>query len=384
MLSKIIKFNIYLIAFSLPLYLVRFKVAWIPFNLSEILIYALFLLWLISRPKLREIFKNRIFAPVLILFIGLTLSTLFSNNIFTSAGIWKGWFLAPMLFFLVLIDSLKSKKEIRNVITALVFSGAIVASIALCYWLDNDLTYDGRLRGFYLSANFLAMYLSPLLVLSLYLFSCFKKGISRTLLLIASALMFFVIYLTYSYGALLGLLGAFVFLLLTQFRTRKFLSAFLFFLIISAFLFQVSSFKFQGFLDFSYPSIKSRLVIWQSAWEVLKDNSLIGIGPGMFQKYYLEYQPRFELYPEWAVPQPHNLFLAFWLQTGLLGLIGFIWLLVVFFKKNKPNFLGLILMAAMIYILIHGLVDTTYWKNDLAVIFWVIIALGYRAGRLFG
>ncbi len=341
-----------------------------------------FFLWLLTKPNLRGIFKNKIFAPILILFIGLTLSTLFSSDIFTSAGIWKGWFLVPMLFFLVLIDSLKSKKEIRNIIIALVFSGAVVASIALCYWLDNDLTYDGRLKGFYLSANFLAMYLSPILILSLYLFSCFKKGILRTLLLIASALMFFVIYLTYSYGALLGLLGAFVFLFFAQIKKRKLLSLLLLLLIVLAFAFQLGSYKFKGFADFSYPSIKSRLVIWQSAWAILKDQPLIGIGPGMFQKYYLEYQPRFPLYPEWAVPQPHNIFLAFWLQAGILGLIGFVWLLVIFFKKNKPNFLDFVLMAAMVAILIHGLFDTTYWKNDLAVVFWVIIALGYRAGRL--
>ena len=27
----------------------------------------------------------------------------------------------------------------------------------------------------------------------------------------------------------------------------------------------------------------------------------------------------------------------------------------------------------MIYILVHGLVDTTYWRNDLAFLFWAII-----------
>jgi hypothetical protein len=27
------------------------------------------------------------------------------------------------------------------------------------------------------------------------------------------------------------------------------------------------------------------------------------------------------------------------------------------------------------YILVHGLVDTTYWKNDLAVMFWIIIGM---------
>ena len=149
--------------------------------------------------------------------------------------------------------------------------------------------------------------------------------------------------------------------------------------------------KFQGFVDLSYPSLKSRLVIWQSAWEITKDHSLIGIGPGMFQEYYLDYQPRFKPYLEWAVPQPHNVFLAFWLQTGLIGLIGLIWLLIVFFRNcikylkvsdSKIKILNFILLSVMAYILIHGLIDTTYWKNDLSVMFWLITALSYRVGHL--
>ena len=32
-------------------------------------------------------------------------------------------------------------------------------------------------------------------------------------------------------------------------------------------------------------------------------------------------------------------------------------------------------MAALSAILIHGLVDTPYFKNDLSIIFWVLIAL---------
>jgi len=93
----------------------------------------------------------------------------------------------------------------------------------------------------------------------------------------------------------------------------------------------------------------------------------------------------FEPYPEWAVPQPHNIFLAFWLQTGLIGLVGFIWLIIIIiFLNYKPKILSFILLYAIIYILIHGLVDTTYWKNDLSVIFWVIIALNYKADCLSG
>ncbi len=32
-------------------------------------------------------------------------------------------------------------------------------------------------------------------------------------------------------------------------------------------------------------------------------------------------------------------------------------------------------MAAMVVIVIHGLVDTPYFKNDLAILFWLIIGL---------
>ena len=380
MIKKIVQIGIYLIVFSLPLYLIRFEIGWVPFNLLEILIYLLFLFWLLTKPKLKEIFKEKeFFYPILILFIGLTISTLFSNDIFISAGIWKGWFLAPLFFFLILIDSLKEKKEIKNIILSLTFSGLIVACISLFYYLTHNLTYDGRLRGFYLSANFLAMYLSPILILSLALYSSLKKRSLRILLFITQLIIFFVIYLTYSYGALIGLLGASLILL---FKRKKIFSLILLFLIISSFFFQFSSYKFQGMVNFSYPSIESRLAIWQSVWSIIKDHSLIGIGPGMFQEYYLNYQFKFEPYPEWAVPQPHNIFLAFWLQTGIIGLIGFIWLLFVFFKKNKPSFLDLILIASMVYILIHGLIDTTYWKNDLALIFWLIIALKNKEGRL--
>lgn len=142
-------------------------------------------------------------------------------------------------------------------------------------------------------------------------------------------------------------------------------------------------------------------MIWQAALKIGQDHWLLGIGPGLFQKYYLDYQKYFPVpYLEWAVPQPQNLFLAWWLQTGLLGLMGFLWLLVNFFRwalaawrQKKPSFfplsgtsegrqpLALVLMAVMIYILAHGLVDTTYWKNDLALIFWVVMALSCVVSR---
>jgi len=36
----------------------------------------------------------------------------------------------------------------------------------------------------------------------------------------------------------------------------------------------------------------------------------------------------------------------------------------------------------MIVLLVHGLVDTPYFKNDLSVLFWLIIGLGIAEANL--
>ncbi|MBL7053203.1 MAG: O-antigen ligase family protein [Candidatus Portnoybacteria bacterium] len=384
MLQKINQFGIYLITFSLPFYLVRFKIGWVPTNLLELLIIGLFVIWLVQKYKLLtsdvDNFSFYPIFPIFLIFFGVTISTLFSSNLEISAGIWKSWFVIPLLFLFILINELKTKEQIRNVLITLFLSGIGVSLIALSYWFDNNLTYDGRLRAFYLSPNYLAMYLSPILILSFYLYFLVQKKALKFLLILGYLLLSFVIYLTYSYGAWLGLLGALFFLIFKQ-RRFRIISVFLL-LFVLFFIIQIPGQKFQSLLDFSYPSLESRIMIWQSAWEIIKDHPLNGIGPGMFQKYYLYYQAR--SYLEWAVPQPHNLFLAFWLQTGLIGLIGFIWLLKDFFKKIRfKQVFSSILIGVMIYILIHGLIDTPYWKNDLAVLFWLIIALSYKSDYLF-
>lgn len=398
MLQKIIHLNICLIIFLLPLYLVRFKISWIPVTLLELMIYGLFLLWLVQKMvALRPCLQNtdRMGVPILLIFLGVTIATLFSTDIQTSAGIWKGLFLVPLIFLVVLIDNLKNSKQVKQVMLALFLSGAGVSLIAFFYWLNKNLTYDGRLQAFYLSPNHLAMYLSPCLIIGLALWQFAKKRWQKIFLVTCYTLYAICLYLTYSFGAWLGMIVALIFIITASGQKKKvvfcLLTSLVILLVICVLFNQTTNQKLQSFLDFSYPSLKSRLVIWQSAWEIIKDHPLVGIGPGMFQKYYLDYQEKFKPYLEWAVPQPHNIFLAFWLQTGLLGFFGFLWLIAVFFRQTRrsqiPNtkyqILNTILVASMFYILIHGLVDTPYWKNDLAVVFWLIIALSYKASHLF-
>lgn len=390
MLQKFVNLLLYLVALLLPTYLVRFEIFSLPINLLELTIIVLLAAWLALKVNSDSFqFEGAaFFYPVFLIFIGLTLATLFSADLRTSAGIWKSWFIIPWFYLVVLVDSLSTKKQADKLLAALTLSGLGVALIALTYWFDGQLTYDGRLSAFYLSANHLAMYLSPILILSFYLYFRFKSSFLKILLLAGNCLLLLVIFLTYSYGAWLGLLAAFVFLLAVLWPKRSRLKeskiglvaiSLIFLVFILAVLSQIPSQKFQSLADLSYPSLESRLAIWQSAWQIAVDHPWLGIGPGLFQDYYLDYQGQMPPYLEWAVPQPHNLFLAFWLQTGLIGLVGFSWLLILFFRQIKSSHLiNCFLTAAVIYLLVHGLIDTPYWKNDLSIIFWLIIGLSFK------
>lgn len=82
---------------------------------------------------------------------------------------------------------------------------------------------------------------------------------------------------------------------------------------------------------------------------------------------------------------PHNFILNVWTELGLSGVFLFIWLLIkminyqfsIFaqFKISNLKFLSFGLIGSFIAVIVHGLVDVPYFKNDLAVMFWVMIAL---------
>jgi len=415
---KILEWGIYLIVFCLPLYLLRFKVFDIPTTVLELMIYALFIFWLIKvkRTGIKEtIVRMRgIILPIILILIGLSVATIFSWNLRLSAGIWKAWFVDPILFFIVIVSAVKNSEQIKKIFYSLIFSGFVVSVISLIYLIQGRLDEFGRLQGFYNSPNYLAMYLAPVLIIGLFFvwaqiicpktrvgdpacrraLSRFRSSPSakpcplklREVFLtnnLRPKILFFItcilllvtcLLLTKSFGAWLGIAAALIFgviIYLPKIKHKKIILGIIFGLVALVLIFgflKINS--IQGKLSFN-----SRLEIWERAWQVFKIYPIIGIGPGTFEDFFIPY-------PRWGVPQPHNLYLAFLLQAGILGFIGFIWLLVWFFKTGFKNLFKVyssefmvILMSVMIYVLIHGFVDTTYWKNDLSVMFWLFIGL---------
>ena len=132
-------------------------------------------------------------------------------------------------------------------------------------------------------------------------------------------------------------------------------------------------------------SLTLRRTQWVDTWTMLKDGRLLyGAGLGGYQKAMLAYHnhPGIEIYL-----YPHNVFLNFWAELGLAGLILFLVIIAAFWRsvasalRTPSRTLAVGAAGAMVTLLVHGLVDVPYFKNDLAVLFWLIILVPLLINR---
>ncbi len=373
--------TIYLSIIILPLYLLRINFWGIPTNLWEILALIGIFWWIINtKGELNISWKRNdmryLFIGVVMILIGLIVSTVLNKNYLAGFGIIKSWFLVPCAFSFMAVSALGQNK-LKNIFGALYISAFLVALISLIYYMLGETTYDGRLQAFFNSPNYLAMYLSPAVIIAIYLLGESRKQKTRLRsIYISLAIISLALFFTYSYAAWVSVIVSLIFFtVISKKPGRRYLIAILLGIILVLF-FQKNSEKFISLLSLDErSSLASRVMIWRSAGKMIEDNWLWGIGPSNFQADYLEYQKYYPPYLEWAVPHPHSLYSAFWLYGGILGLIGFIILIFLAVTRlrldKKKEIMSLVSFSIIIYFLIHGVFDTTYFKNDLAVVFWL-------------
>lgn len=340
-------------------------------------------------------FRNPFFIGIALFFLGAIISFLVNPFSLNGLGMIKTWFVFPIIMLWLWLQTKPDDRDLTRLLFVWFSVSVLVALVSLVFFFQGMLTYDDRLSAWYASPNYLAFFLAPgILLASHFLFNLsFLQKRFFYLLLFLLVMLIAVIFLAGSYTTWISIFVAlvFYFYLIKQkfiFHRQKITLFLLFACILTTFIFlEWRSEKWQSFITFSgRSSLASRIMIWRAAASILYDHPILGIGIGRFQEMYLSYQKLFPLYLEWAVPQPHNLYLALWLETGLLGFAGFVFLIIVWFKKmfiiwrssaqyeNKK--ISALFIALMVLFLFLGIADTPFFKTDLAFIFWFILALG--------
>lgn len=398
--------------FLLPAYIFRFSLLRIPTNVFEIVVGITALIFIIERfwgpsaslrTKPTRVGFGSIFVYILLLVAFISIFVAADKT--SALGIFKGWFLIPALLYFVIINSF-DRQKIKYLSIPLYFSLLLISVWAILQKLGVISTlfyqvgdpgfadYLIRVRAFgpFESPNYLAMFLVPMIFLSLPILEFFKRRTDQILILATFILPLYALYSSHSLGGLLAF--GFATISFLAFRLAKEgkiqtreekrnLVTTIIGLVITATIFSII---FSSIGQETY-SRSVRVEIYRYTYELVKTHPVLGIGPGEFQnavESISKSNAGFQLYGLSYALHPHNVYLAFWLNLGLAGLLIFLFLIIYFFirisRSHGSTFFASTLCAAMIAILVHGIFDTTYFKNDLAAIFFLLLAASFIIG----
>ncbi|MCM8762773.1 MAG: O-antigen ligase family protein [Candidatus Omnitrophica bacterium] len=332
------------------------------------------LVWIIKRGiSFKD--KAALKLPLILFSLSLVLSILFSIN--KRVSLPESYKYACGIYLLLIISSLslEEKAHIRRI---LVFTGFIIGILAIYQYFFGFRHTLGYLRKYgllqpftldylqskriffpFVTPNILGGYLGIILPLTLI------NPNRYTLLFIFPFVQALV--LTKSISALLSFLLGFMLYLYLQkeLNKRKIISSsisFIAFFTALLFLFFLRTTTPKQHLQPLF-SLFMRLNYWKHTFKVILDYPLTGRGIGNFNLMQSRYA--------------HNSYLQLWAETGIVGIISFIWLVVAIIKSGlkSNNLYKNIFLTSIAIFLIHNLFDFSFFLPEVSIIWWVILGL---------
>ncbi|HCM68209.1 MAG: hypothetical protein A2898_03155 [Candidatus Kerfeldbacteria bacterium RIFCSPLOWO2_01_FULL_48_11] len=428
-----LSWTIGLTLFLLPAYQLRFSIGFLPMTFLEIMLIAVISVWVVKTLLNRTLQKAWFpwkWLTIAFVLAG-ALAVVVSPDLRGGLGLWKAYILEPILFFYVFVNEMSTPARRRIALFGLGMSvvligfGALLQSSGLVPGVEPYISeMPSRATSIFSFPTAIGKYVGPLMGLFLGIllvqgvsggtkgyqgeviegekFSPNSKKQERGIWQIANGQWFILgvvafgligIILSVSRGALIGVFAALVFISCFS-RWKKWLWTF--FIASALILLVVPQLRSEltSVVSGSDVSTDVRLVMWKGTMRMIQDRPIFGAGLAGFPIIYADYK---EPSHTEFFPNPDHLILTLWVEMGLAGLIVFGWIVVRFFRegikmlhqgasdlgKLGPSEGGIKghqgvivgLMAAMVVLVVHGFFDTPYFKNDLAVIFWTLVAL---------
>jgi putative inorganic carbon (HCO3(-)) transporter len=272
---------------------------------------------------------------------------------------------------------------------------------ALATWVDvnSSLADATRVYSFLGNPNLLAGYLIPAVMLSTAALFAWPRWLPKGLALVSAVISTLCLVLTLSRGGWIGfLIGGFLLLaLLVQYWSVTFppfwrrwalplLLGGATALVVLAVL-SVSSLRDRAlslFVGRSDSSNNFRMNVWVAVLHMIRDRPILGIGPG--NKAFNQVYPLYQL-PRYTALSAYSVFLEVLVEGGVLGLLSFLWVLLLVFQqgwqqlqrlRQSQDPQGYWLMAAVASvagILGQGIADTVMYRPQISTLWWLAIAL---------
>lgn len=385
----------------LPMYMIRFTVFGVPATLLELVLTITILGTIVTQwYGLKAAVKDFPYLMAALLFlVSAIIATLFAQDKMAALGGLKAFVLEPIAYALVIFYWLKKDIEVgkqalaSGLLWAYIVTSVIVSLLALKNYLLNNAYINfhlERLATYFGNPNYLGSMLAVAIVLGFYFLLFSRTMVSRGFALSSLLLLIPTFYLTKSDTATVGIGTAVGLLLLYRFMKLLHLPKWLPLVYTTLAIFSaaalflvIMNYRISPTLErIGAATVLSRAFIYQASIKIIRESPVVGVGLLNYNREFIEHVD--PLSPEQNVALAHNTMLDFWTQMGFIGLVAYLWLIIRFFRiafltlaweKEPSRSIMVALVAAMVAIVMHGMLDSQYHKNDYSVFFWLIIAL---------
>jgi len=376
-----------------PAYVVRWHIGLYPTTALEAAILATLAAFLYESVRLGRwpVLRSAVSIAAVVLLLAGAISVLDAPARIAALGIYRAYFIEPILMAVVLVTVVRTRRQAYYVLLGLLAGATVLAlansTVVIRAMLDHTFRPQPPPVAIYLVSNAIALFLLPVAAVTAAIAIHHRKDRFRFVFALFAAVIAVSVVLSFSRGGWAALVVVAAALALST-RLRWPLLA-----VVAATALAVSRVPLIAehlapmFQLGPSQTFDSRVPLWKASLKMLEANPLLGAGLSGFQQRTKVYDGSLN------VTYPHNLFLNFWSETGLLGLAAFLAIFVAAAAVSwlgwrsgsvewRPLHLGVLLALAAIFV--HGMVDVPYFKNDLSLEFWLLVGLplaGRRAAQ---
>jgi hypothetical protein len=381
-----------------PLYVWRFTLLGLPLNFLlvwVVLVWIMFSVWLCWKnlwPNFFAELKKLPRLPLLLtaVFVGAGIISLLAFGISQEKlGQFTVLFIQPISLLFIFYYYKQKNASVKDMFAnfAFLFVGlsgllAIVQYFTLFtlptdYW--GNAQEPKRAVGWFAHPDMFGLFLAPLMA---WLIPQVMERLNNWrrkinwLFVLAWIIGGIGLLLSMSRGAWLGFGLALIIGVIVSGKKKYWLATGIGLVIIGLVFASVPNLRYRVILPFKgEKSTVARFSLWDTGQKMIADSPVLGKGLNGFANNWERYNtdPNLEHYNF-----PHNILLNFWVDTGLLGAVSFLGLVVYGIwlgLRQRQDRYKFSLALFLIALVVHGLIDIPYLKNDLALMFWLVYAL---------
>jgi O-antigen ligase/Flp pilus assembly protein TadD len=390
----------------------------VAINLLALGIFTFYIFKIIKEGKVIYS-SNSLNLPILLFILIATLSILINSTPWISLKDFI-YFLSYFLIYFFIINNIKTKDSINFCLIIFFITVSIISLYLLLqyYGLDPFLSDIQQLTSTLGNQNYVASYLALIFPIAFSFFLIETKKINKILFEVVLLINYTGIIICHTraiWAALFFSLLLFRYLL-SHYKMNKILKDNKKWLIILFSLFILITLIYStdnplnrspitaieraiSAFDMQDTSLKIHFLEWQSTMDMIKDRPLFGSGLGTFPLYYLNYQAdSLQKNPNYLnfagkVGEAHNEYLQLGAEIGIIGLLVFILIIILFYKTNfnlikkiktiNGKIIVISLLSGITVTLIDSIFSFPFHIPAVGSAFWFIIGLAIASENVF-